>query len=391
MKRKPLATTQHAQQLGFDFDAVEEVFEDTIETINRIQTNTAIDTPDLFEGINHVNRPIETTGIRTEGSQSGHIESSDSQPIHTPGMENTGPVGIQQPGETSAARSARGDSLVESAVRPTELGAADSGSSRGGDSGSRGAGDEPRPDRAHVKPTNYAIGEHDRLGQGGSKSKFRDNVAALSLVQTLKAENRSATRQEQAVLVKYVGWGGMPQAFDHRNTEWQAEFQQLSGLLPKDEYEAARRSTQDAHYTAQPVIEAIYTGLERIGFKGGKLLEPSLGTGHFVGLLPASIRDKTKVTGIELDPTTAAIATHLYPSATVINKGLQEVAIPPSYFDVVVGNPPFGNQSVFDPNHRDISEFSIHNYFLAKSLDKVREEGIVAVVVSSFFNLFKKQ
>jgi len=177
----------------------------------------------------------------------------------------------------------------------------------------------------------------------------------------------------------------MPQAFDHRNTEWQAEFQQLSRLLPKDEYEAARRSTQDAHYTAQPVIEAIYTGLERVGFKGGKLLEPSLGTGHFIGLLPASIRDNTKVTGIELDPTTAAIATHLYPSATVINKGLQEVAIPPSYFDVVVGNPPFGNQSVFDPNHRDLSEFSIHNYFLAKSLDKVREGGIVAVVVSSFF------
>lgn len=198
-------------------------------------------------------------------------------------------------------------------------------------------------------------------------------------------ENRSATVDEQRVLVRYVGWGGLPQAFDHRNDEWRKEYAELSSLLEKEEYEAARRSTQDAHYTAKPVIDAIYHGLNRLGFSGGKILEPSVGAGHFIGLLPEQYRDNSKVTGIELDPVTAKIAKHLYPSSTIINKGFQEVTIPANYFDIAVGNPPFGNQSVYDSQHKDISDFSIHNYFIAKSLDKVRDGGIVAVVVSSYF------
>lgn len=186
-------------------------------------------------------------------------------------------------------------------------------------------------------------------------------------------------------MVRYVGWGGIPQAFDHRNTEWRTEYVELSRLLSKDEYEAARRSTQDAHYTAKPVVEAIYSGLERLGVTGGHILEPAMGSGNFVGLMPASIRENATVTGIELDAVTAAIAKHLYPDATVINKGYQEVAIPSGYFDVAVGNPPFGNQKVFDPLHRDLSDFSIHNYFIGKTLDKVRDGGVAAVVVSNFF------
>lgn len=185
--------------------------------------------------------------------------------------------------------------------------------------------------------------------------------------------------------MKYVGWGGIPQAFDHRNPEWEKEFAELSALLSADEYEAARRSTQDAHYTAKPVVEAIYKGLERFGVTSGRFLEPAVGSGNFVGLMPAAMRDQAKVTGVELDQVTAAIAKHLYPSAAIINKGFQEVAIPSGYFDVAIGNPPFGNQRLYDASHHELGDFSIHNFFIAKSLDKVRDGGMVAVVVSNFF------
>nr|WP_318290171.1 DEAD/DEAH box helicase family protein [Paraburkholderia sp. BL8N3] len=201
----------------------------------------------------------------------------------------------------------------------------------------------------------------------------------------LRDEDRPASREEQSVLVRYVGWGGIPQAFDHRHTEWRTEFEELASLLGKDDYEAARRSTQDAHYTAQPVVEAVHSAMVRFGFDGGRVLEPSIGSGNFVGLMPASMRERSKVTGIELDPVTAQIARHLYPSASVINKGFQEVTIPGGYFDAAIGNPPFGNQSVYDANHRDISQFSIHNYFISKSVDKLREGGVAAFVVSNYF------
>ncbi|WP_238984957.1 Eco57I restriction-modification methylase domain-containing protein [Candidatus Glomeribacter gigasporarum] len=229
------------------------------------------------------------------------------------------------------------------------------------------------------------ITDADRLGEGSAKTKYRHNVAALKLLQTLSTENRAALRKEQAVLVQYVGWGGIPQAFDHRNVEWRTEYQELTHLLQKEEFEAARRSTQDAHYTSQPVVEAIYAALTRLGFKGGRILEPAIGTGHFVGLMPSSLRGQVDVTGIELDPITAQIAKHLYPSATIIHKGFQEVAIPESHFDLVISNPPFGSRSVYDPNHRDLSKFSIHNYFIAKSLNTVREGGIVALVITNYF------
>jgi len=232
---------------------------------------------------------------------------------------------------------------------------------------------------------NYRITARDELGQGGPKSKFRDNINALRLLQTLQSQGRAATSSEQAVLVKYVGWGGMPQAFDHRNTEWKAEFQELAALLPKDEYDSARRSTQDAHYTPAPVVEAIYAAIGGFGFDGGRVLDPAVGSGNFIGLMPEELSAKSKVTGIELDQLTAQLAKHLYPTASVINKGFQEVTIPAGHFDLAIGNPPFGNQSVFDASHRDISQFSIHNYFIAKSLEKVRAGGITAVVVSSFF------
>lgn len=210
-------------------------------------------------------------------------------------------------------------------------------------------------------------------------------MAALRLLGQLREQARAATPEEQATLVRYVGWGGLPQAFDHRNQNWQAEYHALAALLPKEAYERARRSTQDAHYTSQTVVEGIYKGLERIGFAGGRVLEPSSGIGNFIGLMPAQMRGASQFTAIELDPLTAEIAGHLYPSATIINRGLQDTVIPTGCFDACVGNPPFGAQSLYDPQHRELGGFSIHNYFLAKSLDKLREGGVMGAVVSRYF------
>lgn len=231
----------------------------------------------------------------------------------------------------------------------------------------------------------FAISASLNLGAGGAKTKFRDNVAALRLLQTLDKEDRAATPDEQAVLVRYVGWGGMPQAFDPANESWRSQFDTLREVLQGDEYDAARRSTQDAHYTALPVVEAIYAGLQRMGFEGGEILEPAVGSGNFVGMVPEALRERSKFTGVELDLVTAAIARHLYPSARIINKGYQDVVIPAGRFDAVIGNPPFGSQTLHDPHHREFSKLSIHNYFLAKSVDKLREGGVMAVVVSSYF------
>ncbi|WP_420884886.1 Eco57I restriction-modification methylase domain-containing protein [Achromobacter insuavis] len=185
--------------------------------------------------------------------------------------------------------------------------------------------------------------------------------------------------------MRYVGWGGLPQAFDAENSAWQTEFLELGQLLANDEYDRARRSTQDAHYTAEPVVRAIYDGLRRLGFDGGRILEPAAGTGHFIGMMPAEMQANSHVTAIELDPLTAQIGAQLYPSATYINRGLQDVVIPQALFDAVVGNPPFGSQSLYDPQHRELSGLSIHNYFLAKSLEKTRPGGLMAVVVSRYF------
>ncbi|WP_241087945.1 Eco57I restriction-modification methylase domain-containing protein, partial [Pseudomonas viridiflava] len=177
----------------------------------------------------------------------------------------------------------------------------------------------------------------------------------------------------------------MPQAFDHRNQAWQREYQELGALLSQDEFEKARRSTQDAHYTSAAVIGGIYEGMQRLGFPGGKIFEPAAGTGNFIGLMPEGIRKESHFTAVELDPLTAEIGKHLYPTATYLNRGLQDVVVPSGYFDACVANPPFGSQSLYDPHHRELSGYSIHNYFLAKSLDKLKPGGVMGVVVSRYF------
>jgi N12 class adenine-specific DNA methylase/predicted RNA methylase len=236
-----------------------------------------------------------------------------------------------------------------------------------------------------VRPVDYRISPDDQLGHGGPKKKFSDNIEAI---RTLKAIGDGvATKADQAKLVKYVGWGGMPQAFPRPGgfitKGWEKEVDQLREILTDEEYAAAKRSTQDAHYTSEPIINSMYAGVQRIGFKSGKVLEPSVGTGNFLGLMPFRMRTRSKVTGIELDPITAGIAKKLYPNQNIVNSGFEEITIKPDSFDMAIGNPPFGEQKLYDAENKDLRKFSIHNYFFAKSLKGLKPNGILSMVVSS--------
>lgn len=231
---------------------------------------------------------------------------------------------------------------------------------------------------------NYQIGESLDL-PNGSKARFRANADAIRLVKQLEAEGRNATAEEQAVLARYVGWGGIPEAFDERKSDWSKEYAELKELLTDEEYKAAKGSTLNAHYTSIPVIRAMYRGLEKLGFKGGRMLEPSSGVGNFVGAMPASMTGNVRSwTMVELDNITGLIAKHLYPQNDVRIEGFEKTILPDNYMDVAIGNVPFGNYPVVDRAYPKKLTSAIHNYFFAKSLDKVRPGGIVMFITSSY-------
>lgn len=221
----------------------------------------------------------------------------------------------------------------------------------------------------------------DNLGHGGAKAKFRMNMDAINTLQTIELENRLATPEEQAVLSRYVGWGGIPQAFEEGNDAWASEFLELYTALSPEEYEAARASTLNAHYTSPTVIKAIYRCIENMGFTTGNVLEPSCGIGNFFGLLPESMKN-SKLYGVELDPITGRIARQLYQTANIAIEGFEETSLPDSFFDLAIGNVPFGDYGVADKRY-DKHRFLIHDYFFAKTLDKVRPGGVVAFITSS--------
>lgn len=230
-----------------------------------------------------------------------------------------------------------------------------------------------------LKPHQYHITE-DILGTGGPKEKFKANIAAIQTLKQCEAEGRPATPEEQFVLAGYVGWGGLPDAFDTTKDSWRTEYQQLKDLLSEAEYKAARASTLTAFYTPPVVIKAMYQALERMGFRQGNILDPACGTGHFFGLLPESMAD-SRLYGVELDPLTAGIAKQLYPNSSIVNSGFEHFKPPDGFFDVAVGNVPYGQFKVNDPQyHRE--NFLIHDYFFAKALDTVRPGGIVAFITS---------
>lgn len=257
------------------------------------------------------------------------------------------------------------------------------------------AGDGRKPDvnqtssPSAIPARNFRITPELELGKGGETQKYNDNVAAIRTLKQIQAEGRRATPEEQAVLARYVGWGGLPNAFRNPADKsvkpgWEKRVEELEGLLSKEELDAARRSTQDAHYTSQDVVNAIWQGMRQLGFSGGNVLEPSIGAGNFLGLMPQELAGKTHFIGSELDGITAGIAKLLYPQETIHHTGFQKLPLPSGGMDAMVGNPPFGSTKLVFARQPWLNRFSIHNQFVLSSLDALRPGGVMGFVVSRY-------
>lgn len=232
----------------------------------------------------------------------------------------------------------------------------------------------------------YVLSAEDRVGLGGLGEKFSDNFRAIQVVKRLAAENRHAVPDEQRQLARYVGWGGLKGVFDPDNKQWAKQREELKALLSEQEWAAAKRSVLDAFYTSPTVVNAMYAGVKRMGFTGGRWLDPSVGVGNFIGFMPAEMREASTVHGVELDMLTSEIVSALYPTAKIAKAtGFEAYKVPAGYFDMVMGNPPFGSQAVVDEVGSVYSGWSIHNYFFAKSIEMLRPGGIMPMVVSHNF------
>ena len=231
------------------------------------------------------------------------------------------------------------------------------------------------------KPCNFII-KDDRLGEGGPKAKFGTNMEAITALKKVESENRPATPEEQQVLSKYVGWGGIPDAFEPDKAGWEKEYQDLKTILTPEEYDSARASVLNAHYTSPTVIKAIYKAVSSMGFTSGRILEPACGIGNFFGLLPKEMSE-SKLYGVELDGVSGRIAKLLYPNARIHITGYENAGFPQDFFDLAIGNVPFGQYQVNDPEYNRFG-FSIHNYFLAKALSQVHPGGILAFVTTRY-------
>jgi hypothetical protein len=243
------------------------------------------------------------------------------------------------------------------------------------------------PEAARPPPRDFRINEAHRIGQGGQKEKARDNIAAIRTLRLVEDESRAASEAEKTVLARYSGWGALSNVFHpYPRSDWAEIAREVRQHLTPEEYDSARASTPNAHFTSPVVIQALWEAMERFGLApGAQILEPSMGVGHFFGLMPESLLPGCRRTGVELDDITARIAKQLYPDATIFAKGFEETGLPDNFFDAVIGNIPFGNYPVHDPayRHSPVTR-TIHDYFLAKSLDKLRTGGVMALITSRY-------
>lgn len=243
------------------------------------------------------------------------------------------------------------------------------------------------PPQSQDSSQDFTITESDEVGKGGLKTKFKQNLEAIKLLKQLQAENRQATKDEQKVLTKWVGWGGLKAAFRRGDGStvngWAKEVEQLEAVLTPDELDAALNSTIAAHYTEPKIVKAMWKAVEKLGFNGGRVLEPSIGSGIFLGMLPASLRKSTAFYGTELDTITGGLAQQLYPTAAIKVMGFQDYSLQDGFFKVAIGNPPFANIKITDLDRKHLSGLSLHNYFFAKSLDALEDNGVLAMVVTS--------
>lgn len=240
---------------------------------------------------------------------------------------------------------------------------------------------------AAPQSNDFTITEDDEVGKGGLKTKFKQNLEAIKLLKQLQRENRQATKDEQKILTKWVGWGGLKAAFRRGDGStvngWAKEVEQLEAVLTPDELDAALNSTIAAHYTEPKIVKAMWKAVEKLGFNGGRVLEPSIGSGIFLGMLPASLRKSTAFYGTELDTITGGLAQQLYPTAAIKVMGFQDYSLQDGFFKVAIGNPPFANIKITDLDRKHLSGLSLHNYFFAKSLDALEPNGVLAMVVTS--------
>lgn len=428
---------EHKVMLGFDSEA--EAREAYLENYTkgwekRVQSIVPISLEDFKRWAFDMTKEGPKGGALSAGVETDAEKSAEARKPGAPTEVQTARLGREDEGETAAGSQLRVPDRAEAGDREPDTvagpsGVADRGplaagvapaDTRPGEEGDAGRGaarpskagsgdlfglDSGRPEQpsraprsdATVRhqpgaskpvttdPADFTITDDDRIGEGGLKQKYRDNVAAIRLLKQIEAEDRRASPEEQKTLARYVGWGGLKGVFDSDNKEWEKQHDELRELLNDEEYEAARRTILDAHYTSVPVVRAIWSILERAGFTKGRVLEPSIGIGNFIGLMPPAVRADSSVFGAELDGITARLARQAYQRAEIVGpKGFEDVNIPEGYFDVAVGNPPFGNQQVFDKRNEDISKFSIHNFFFAKSLLSLRPGGILAMVVSRY-------
>lgn len=314
--------------------------------------------------------------------------------------------------QRDAGRGNAGDSGTVRAAGGGPRQGDDAGPARKPSVPAEGTGDEPRakrgsgdgggrPGRVLAQHVNYRITDADNLGKGGAKQKARDNLAAIRLVKTLAQEGRPATTEEQAQLVKYVGWGsselanGIFEQSGYRTVNgrqtwapsffkegWEDLGRELKDLLTPEEYAAAKKSTMNAHYTPAGIIGGMYRALERMGFTGGRILEPGSGVGHFIGLLPESFLHNSRFTGVELDHTSAAIAKLLYPGHDIRQQGFEKFNVPDGFYDLAIGNPPFADIDITSDPAYAKHKFKIHDFFFAKAIDKVRPGGLLMFVTS---------
>ncbi len=247
---------------------------------------------------------------------------------------------------------------------------------------------EPEPEPEPALSRDFRIEDAHRIGAGSLREKAFDNIEAIRALKRIEAESRPANGAEKFLLAKYTGWGALANVFKpYPPEEWKVTAHELRELLTDAEYDSARASTPNAHYTSPIVIASIWQAMQRLGLRAGaQILEPSMGVGHFFGLMPEMLLPGTRRTGVELDSVTARIANCLYPDSTVLAKGFEETQLPDNFFDAVIGNIPFGNYAVHDPAYRrtPVLTRAIHDYFFAKSLDKVQVGGVLALITSRY-------
>ena len=366
--------------------------------------------PEQSEGLVNPESPptggVSASAAPAEEAHNPQQEAPDApvEPNRDPAEQKrvSGERGRQRGGNATARGADR--QPVDDGLAGAGEGAAGQGSLFAGAEGAGGAGaassersaerDAPGTARADagVRPESGAAGAvedfdltGEDLGKGGQVTKYRENVAAIRIIKALEADGRVATPEERKQLARYVGWGALKGVFDPQNKQWSKQHAELKELLTPDEFAAARASTRNAHFTSQEVVAPMIAGLQRLGFTKGRLLEPSVGTGNFFGMMPARLRGVAELFGVELDPLTSKIAAGLYPSARITNSGFEDYQVPGGFFDAAIGNPPFGEEPIADHDRSPYSGFTIHNYFLAKTIDKLRPGGVAMMVVSHHF------